>query len=48
MKHIDLKQLAGPELPAVGQEYLETVRAYVIYIIMLLITCFLNVWFKVK
>ncbi|CAH8550982.1 unnamed protein product [Schistosoma turkestanicum] len=24
MKHIDLKQLAGPELPAVGQEYLET------------------------
>ncbi|KAH8856212.1 Zinc finger RNA-binding protein [Schistosoma japonicum] len=25
MKHIDLKQLAGPELPAVGQEYLETV-----------------------
>ncbi|CAH8603120.1 unnamed protein product [Schistosoma intercalatum] len=25
MKHIDLKQLAGPELPAVGQEYLETI-----------------------
>ncbi|CAH8637435.1 unnamed protein product [Schistosoma rodhaini] len=25
MKHIDLKQLTGPELPAVGQEYLETI-----------------------